>query len=83
MVGVVVKANIGELEEEVSAGCLGRMREELTGLVQRKLRKKRLFMRFQGGCENNLFSNQLAIMIVEKILEDKEPKVFTNPGIPE
>ena len=33
--------------------------------------------------EKNLSSNKLTIIIVEKILEEKEPKIFTNPGIPE
>ena len=34
MVGAVVKAKIGELEEEVRAGSLRRKRKELTGVVQ-------------------------------------------------
>ena len=57
------------------------MRKELTGVVQVILGKKRFLVRFQYGCENNLSSNQLAIMIVEKILEKNEPEVFTNPEI--
>ena len=36
-------------------------------------------MRFQDGCEKNLSSDQLTIVIVEKIPEEKEPEVFTNP----
>ena len=40
-------------------------------------------MRFQDGCENNLSSNQLAIVIVEKIPEEKEREVFVIPEIPE
>ena len=40
-------------------------------------------MKFQDGCENNLTSNQLFIVIVEKIPEDKEPEFFEIPGIPE
>ena len=67
MVGTVVKANIGELEEESRAGCSRSMRKELAGLVQGVLRKKRFLVRFQYGCENNLSSNQLTIVIVEKI----------------
>ena len=33
--------------------------------------------------EKNLSSNQLAIVILEKILEEKEPEVFAIPQIPE
>ena len=34
MVGTVVKAEIGELEEEVRVGSTRRMRMELTGVVK-------------------------------------------------
>ena len=34
MVGTVVKANIGKLEEEVRARCLINMSKDLTGVVQ-------------------------------------------------
>ena len=40
-------------------------------------------MRFQDGCEKNLSSNQLTIVIVEKIPEEKEPEVFVIFEIPE
>ena len=39
--------------------------------------------RFQNGCENNIYSNQLAILIVENIPVEEEPKVYTIPEIPE
>ena len=45
--------------------------------------KKRLLVRFQDGCENNLSSNQLTIVIIEKVPEKKEPEVFMIPDIPE
>ena len=83
MVGTAVKANIGELEEEVRAGFLIRMRKELTGVVQGISGKKRSLVRFQYECKNNLSLNQPTVMIVDKIPEEKEPKVFTNPEIPE
>ena len=34
LVGTIVKANIGEVEEEVREGCPIRTRKELTGVVQ-------------------------------------------------
>ena len=39
-------------------------------------------MRFQYGCENNIPSNQLTIVIVENIPEEKEPNIFMNYEIP-
>ena len=62
MVGVVEKANIGKLEEEVRAVCSRRMRKELNFVVQVVSGKKRLLVRFQHGCQNNLSSNQLTIL---------------------
>ena len=35
------------------------------------LGNKMFFVRFQGVCEKNLSSNQLIVVIVEKIQEDK------------
>ena len=83
MVGAVVKTSIDELEEEVRAGCSKGLRKELTGVVQVISWKTMLLVRFQDVCENNLSSNQLTIVILENIPEEKEPKVFTNPEIPE
>ena len=57
MVGTVVKAKIGELEEEVRAGSLGRIRKYLTGLVQGISDKKMFLVRFQGGCKKDMTSN--------------------------
>ena len=83
MVGTVVKAKIGELEEEVRAGCSRRMRKDLTVVLQGISGKKRFLVRFKYGLEIHLSLNQLTIVVVEKIPEEKEPKVFTNPEIPE
>ena len=83
VVGAVVKAKIGELEEEVRAGNSRRMRKELTGVVQGVSGRRRFLVRFQNGCENNLSSNQLTVVIVEKIPEEKEPEVSKIAEIPE
>ena len=45
----VVKANIGELEEEVRADNSIIMRKELTGVVQGVLGRRRFLVRFQNG----------------------------------
>ena len=81
--GTVVKTKIGELEEEVMACSLRSMRKYMTGVVQGLLGNKRLLVSFQDGCEKNMSSNQLTIVIVEKILEEKEPEVYEIDEIPE
>ena len=83
MVGTVAKTKIGELEEEVRSGCSRSIRDYFNGVVQVILWKNRFLVMFQGGCKNNMSSNQLTIVIVEKIPEEKEPKVFTNSDISE
>ena len=40
-------------------------------------------MRFQNGCKNNMSSNQLTVLIVEKIPEEKETEVSEISEIPE
>ena len=64
VVVTLVKSNIYELEEEVRAGISRKMRKLLIGLVQGVLGKKRLLVRFQDGCKNNVSSNQPTIVIV-------------------
>ena len=83
MVGTVVKAKISELEEEVRVGRSRRMRNELTGVVQSVLGRRRFLVRFQDGCENNLSSNQLTVVTAHEILVEEAPEVSTIPEIPE
>ena len=52
MEGTVVKANTGELEEEVRAGNSRRTRKELTGVVQDVSGRRIFLVRFQNGCRN-------------------------------
>ena len=40
-------------------------------------------MRFQDGCKNDISSNQITIMIVEKISKEKEPEVSKISELPE
>ena len=83
MEGAVVKANIGELEEEVRAGNSRRTRKEFTGMVQGVSWRRRFLVRFQSGCKKNLSLNQLTIVVVEKIPVEEEPEVSMIPEIPE
>ena len=75
VVGTIVKSKIGELEEEVRESSSINMRKELTGVVQGVSGRRRFFVMFQNGCENYLSSNQLTVVVVEKIAEEKEPEV--------
>ena len=49
VVGTVVKAKIGELEEEVRAGISMIMRKELTVVVQGVSGRRMFLLRFQNG----------------------------------
>ena len=75
MVWTAVKAKIGDLEEKARAGSSRRMRKEFTGAAQGVSVRGRLLMRFQNGCKKNMSSNQLTVVIVENIPEEKEPEV--------
>ena len=83
VVGTVVKAKIGELEEEVRVGSSRRMRKELTGVVQDISGKRRFLVRFHDECKKNLSSNQLTIVAAHEILVEEAPLVSTIPEIPE
>ena len=52
-------------------------------MVQGVSVRRRFLLRFQNGCKNNLLSNKLTVMIVEKIPEEKEPEVSEIAEIPE
>ena len=43
----------------------------MTVVVQGVSGSRRFLVRFQNGCENNLSSNQLTVVIVEKILVEE------------
>ena len=83
VVVTVVKAKIGELEEEVRVGSARRMRKEFTGVVQAISVKKKFLVRFHDGCDTNLSSNQLTAVAAHEILVEEAPLVSTIPVIPE
>ena len=47
MVGTVVKAKVGDLEEEIGEGFSRRLRKEMTGVVQEVVGKRSYSARFQ------------------------------------
>ena len=48
----------------------------MTGAVKEVSGIKRFLVSFQDGCEKNISSNQLTIVIVENIPEEKESEVL-------
>ena len=64
MVGAVVKAKVGELEDEVREVFYRRTGKELTGVVQGVSGERRLLVRFHYGFEKNMTSNQLTTLEV-------------------
>ena len=83
MVGTVVKARIGEFEEEVRSGNSRRIRKYFTGVVQGVSWGGRFLVIFQNGCKNNLSTNKLTVVIVENISVEKESEVSEIAEIPE
>ena len=54
MVVTVVKAKVGELEEEIREGFLRRLRKKMTGVAQEVVGKRRYLVRFQDGLEKEM-----------------------------
>ena len=52
-------------------------------MVQGVLGRMRFLARFQNGCKKNLSLNQLTVVIVEKIPEEKNPEVSKIAEVPE
>ena len=71
MVGTVVKAKLGELEEEIRKGLSRRSRKETTGVVQEVVGKRRYSVKFQDGLEKEMSSNQLTIVVVRSEVEEE------------
>ena len=65
------------------AGNSRRMSKDLTGVVQGFSGRRRFLVSFQNGCGNNLSSDQLTVVIVDKLPVEEEPLVSTIPEIPE
>ena len=59
------------------------MRNEFNGVVNCVSGRRRFLARFQDWCKNNMSSNKLTILTVEKIPYEKEPEVSAIPEIPE
>ena len=54
MSGTVVKANVGELEEDLREGFSRRLRKEISDVVQEVVGKRIYLVRFQNGGEKEM-----------------------------
>ena len=54
MVGTVMKAKVGDLEEEIREVFLRRLRKDMNGVVQEIFGKRRYLARLQDGEEKDM-----------------------------
>ena len=71
MVGTVVKAKVGDLEEEIREGFLRRLRKEINGEVKEVVGKRIYLVKLQDGLEKELLSNRLTIVVVSIEIEEE------------
>ena len=71
MVGTVVKAKVGEMEEDIREEFLRRLKKEMTGVVQEVVGKMRYLVRFQDGLEKEMALNQITIVVVRSEVEEE------------
>ena len=66
MVGAVVKAKVGELEDEVMVVFSRRTRRYFTGVLQLVSGKRSFLVIFHDRWKKYLTSNQLTVVIVDR-----------------
>ena len=71
MVGMVVKAKVGDLEEDIRDEFSRRLRKEMTGVMQAVFGKRKYLVRFQNRLEKDISSNQLTIVVVRSEVEEE------------
>ena len=71
MVGTVVKAKVGELEEEISEGFSRKLRKDMTGVVQEVVGKRRYLVKFKYGLDKDMLSKQITIVVVRSEVEEE------------
>ena len=71
MVGMAVKAKVGDLEEDIREGFYRRLRKEMTVVVQEVVGKRSYSVRLNYGFENEMSLNQLTIVVVSSEVEEE------------
>ena len=65
LVGKVLKARVGELEDDLREGFYRRTSNDLTDAVEPVSGNRRLLVRFQDGYEKYMTFNQLTVVVVD------------------
>ena len=73
-----MKANVGDLEEDVRKLLTRNMRKEFTGVVEEDSGNKRLMKTFHYGFNKYIRYNKLNVMTVVVITKTKEAEVPTK-----
>ena len=71
MVGAVVKAKVGDMDDEIREGFPRRLRKDMTGVVQEVVGKRIYLVRLHDGLEKEMSSNQLTILVVRSEVEEE------------
>ena len=71
MLGTVVKAKVGKMEEEIWEVFSRRLGKEMTVVVQDIVGNMMYSVRFQDGLEKDIFLNQLTIVVVRSEVEEE------------
>ena len=71
MVGIVVKAKVGEMEEEIREVFYMGLRKEMTGVVQEVVGERRYLERFHDGLEKEMSYIQLTIVVIRSEIKEE------------
>ena len=71
MVEEVVKAKVGEMEEEIRERFLRRLMKEMTGVVQEVVGRRRYLVMLHNGLEKDMLLNQIIVMVFRNEVEDE------------
>ena len=71
MVGAVVKAKVGDLEEDISEGFSRRLRKDMTGVVQEVVGKRSYSVRFKYDLNKEISLDQINIVVIRSEVEEE------------
>ena len=69
MMGKVVKANVGDLEEEIREIFSRRLRKEMTGMIQEVVWMRRYLVRLQDRLEKEMMLKKITIVVLMSEVE--------------
>ena len=83
LVGMVAKAKVGELEDEIREEFSLWMRKELAGAMKLIYGNRMFLMIFQDGYEKDTTANKITAVTVDRINVNKEAEVTTISVMPD